>query len=162
MTPFRNEKNSNWEGAFPGTDDGALARQDQAGTVRTRSSPTRTGWPTLLAAAGETDIGEKLKKGHSAGDKKFKGAPGRVQFPALLHGKEEKGPRPGFIYFSDDGDLVRLRYRQLEIRLREQRCQGTVMIWANPSPTCASPKNIQPAPDPFERADITSTPIGTG
>ena len=71
-------------------------------------------------------------------------------------GKEEKGPRPGFIYFSDDGDLVGLRFDNWKFVFAEQRCQGTVMIWAEPFTFLRIPKIFNLRTDPFERADVTS------
>ena len=71
--------------------------------------------PTFLAAAGDPEISEKLKQGHQAGDNHFKVHIDGYDFLPYLTGEEEKGPRPGFIYFSDDGDLVALRYDNWKI-----------------------------------------------
>jgi arylsulfatase len=71
-------------------------------------------------------------------------------------GEEEKSPRPGFIYFSDDGDLVAVRYDNWKLVFAEQRMQGTVQIWAEPFVFLRFPKMFNLRTDPFERADITS------
>ncbi|MFZ0240934.1 MAG: hypothetical protein WAL90_04745, partial [Desulfobacterales bacterium] len=112
--------------------------------------------PTLLAAAGEPDIAAKLKKGHTAGGKRYKVHLDGYNFLPHFTGKEEKGPRPGFIYFSDDGDLVGLRFDNWKFVFAEQRCQGTIMIWAEPFTFLRVPKIFNLRTDPFERADVTS------
>ena len=156
MTPFRNEKNSNWEGAFRVPMMVRWPGKIKAGTVSNEIIAHQDWLPTLLAAAGEPAIGEKLKKGHTAGDKKFKVHLDGYNFLPHFTGKEEKGPRPGFIYFSDDGDLVGLRYDNWKFVFAEQRCHGTVMIWAEPFTHLRIPKIFNLRTDPFERADITS------
>ncbi len=156
MTPFRNEKNSNWEGAFRVPEMVRWPGTIKAGTV-SNDIISHTDWlPTLLAAAGEPDIAEKLKKGHHAGDKTFKVHIDGYNFLPYFLGQEEKGPRPGLIYFSDDGDLVGLRYDNWKFVFAEQRVQGTVMIWAEPFVFLRVPKIFNLRTDPFERADITS------
>jgi len=118
---------------------------------------SHTDWlPTLLAAAGDPDISEKLKKGYQAGDKHFKVHIDGYNFLPYFTGQEEKGPRQGIIYFSDDGDLVGLRYDNWKFVFAEQRVQGTVQIWAEPFVFLRVPKVFNLRTDPFERADITS------
>ncbi|MGA7277082.1 MAG: arylsulfatase [Desulfocapsaceae bacterium] len=156
MTPFRNEKNSNWEGAFRVPMLVRWPGKIKAGTVSNEIIAQQDWLPTILAAAGEPEIGEKLKKGHKVGDKTFKVHLDGYNFLPNLTGEEEKGPRPGFIYFSDDGDLVGLRYDNWKFVFAEQRCVGTVMIWAEPLTFLRIPKFFNLRTDPFERADITS------
>jgi arylsulfatase A-like enzyme len=67
-----------------------------------------------------------------------------------------EGPRPGFVYFSDDGDLVALRFDNFKLVFMEQRCPGTLQIWAEPFVTLRLPKLFNLRTDPFERADVTS------
>jgi arylsulfatase len=156
MTPFRNEKNSNWEGAFRVPKVVRWPGKIEAGTVSNEIIAHQDWLPTLLAAAGEPEIVEKLKQGHQAGDKEFKVHVDGYNFLPYLSGEEEKGPRPGFIYFSDDGDLVALRYDNWKIVFAEQRVQGTVAIWMEPFVVLRFPKIFNLRTDPFERADITS------
>jgi arylsulfatase A-like enzyme len=156
MTPFRNEKNSNWEGAFRVPELVRWPGKIPAGTV-SNEIISHTDWlPTLLAAAGEPQIVEKLKQGHQAGDKQFKVHPDGYNFLPYLTGEAEKGPRNGIIYFSDDGDLVALRYDNWKIVFAEQRVQGTLQVWAEPFVFLRVPKVFNLRTDPFERADITS------
>jgi len=156
MTPFRNEKNSNWEGAFRVPAMVRWPGKIPAGTVSNEIIAHQDLLPTLLAAAGEPDISEKLKAGMEVGDKTFKVYIDGFNFLPHLTGEEEKGPRPGFVYFSDDGDLVSLRYDNWKLVFAEQRMQGTVQIWAEPFVFLRFPKIFNLRTDPFERADITS------
>jgi arylsulfatase A-like enzyme len=112
--------------------------------------------PTFLAAAGDPDIVEKLKAGHQAGDKNFKVHIDGYNLLPHLTGETAQSPRPGFVYFSDDGDLLALRYDNWKIVFMEQRAQGTLQIWAEPFLTLRVPKMFNLRTDPFERADITS------
>ncbi len=156
MTPFRNEKNSNWEGAFRVPAVVRWPGKIPAGTVSNEIVAHQDWLPTLLAAAGEPDIKEKLKAGMKVGDKTFKVHIDGYDFLANFTGKEAKGPRPGFIYFSDDGDMVAVRYDNWKIVFAEQRVQGTVAIWMEPFVFLRFPKLFNLRTDPFERADITS------
>jgi arylsulfatase A-like enzyme len=71
-------------------------------------------------------------------------------------GKADKSPRKEFFYFSDDGDLVGLRYDNWKFVFKEQRCPGTCQIWAEPFVELRVPKIFNLLTDPYERADITS------
>jgi arylsulfatase A-like enzyme len=156
MTPFRNEKNSNWEGAFRVPSLVRWPGKIEAGVVSNEIISHADWLPTLLAAAGEPEIIEKLKQGHQAGDKHFKVHIDGYNFLPNFLGEEEKGPRPGFIYFSDDGDLVALRYDNWKFVFAEQRQQGGLQIWFEPFTFLRIPKVFNLRTDPFERADITS------
>ena len=156
MTPFRNEKNSNWEGAFRVPAVVRWPGKIPADTVSNEIIAHQDWLPTLLAAAGDTEIKEKLKTGHKAGDKEFKVHIDGYNCLPYFTGEEEKSPRPGFIYFSDDGDLVAVRYDNWKLVFAEQRMPGTVQIWAEPFVFLRFPKIFNLRTDPFERADITS------
>ena len=156
MTPFRNEKNSNWEGAFRVPLLVRWPGQIPAGVVSNEIVQHHDWLPTFLAAAGEPDIVEKLKKGHKAGDKTFKNHIDGYNLLPYLTGKEKKSPRQAFIYFSDDGDLVGLRFDNWKMVFMEQRCEGTLRIWAEPFTPLRVPKLFNLRTDPFERADVTS------
>jgi arylsulfatase len=156
MTPFRNEKNSNWEGAFrvpclikwpghikPGTvENGIVSHLDWA--------------PTLLAAAGVPDVKEQLMKGMKVGDTTFKVHLDGYNMLQLLTGQTKESPRKEFFYFNDDGELVALRYDNWKMVFAEQRTPGTLRIWADPFVTLRVPKIFNLRTDPYERADITS------
>ena len=156
MTPFRNEKNSNWEGAFRVPEVVRWPGKIEAGTVSNEIIAHQDWLPTLLAAAGDPDISEKLAAGYQAGDREFKVHIDGYNFLPYLTGEEEKSPRPGFIYFSDDGDLVGLRYDNWKVVFAEQRTRGTLAIWQDPFVFLRFPKIFNLRTDPFERADVTS------
>jgi len=155
-TPFRSEKNTNWEGAFrvpelirwPGT--------IPAGVVSNAIIQHHDWLPTFLAAAGEPDIVDKLKTGHTIGDTTYKVHIDGYNLLPYLTGETEVGPRPGLIYFSDDGDVLALRFDNWKIVFMEQRVQGTLQIWAEPFVALRLPKLFNLRIDPYERADITS------
>lgn len=156
MTPFRNEKNSNWEGAFRVPAVVRWPGKIPAGVVCNEIMAHQDWLPTLLAAAGVTEIGEKLKAGLQIEDRTYKVHIDGYNFLPCLTGEEEKGPRPGIIYFSDDGDLVGIRYDNWKLVFAEQRIPGTVQLWAEPFVFLRFPKIFNLRTDPFERADITS------
>jgi arylsulfatase len=156
MTPFRSEKNTNWEGAFRVPGMVRWPGKIQAGSVSNQMISHLDWLPTILAAAGEPDIKDKLLKGHQAGDKTFKvHLDGYNQLP-FLTGETDRSPRQEFFYFSDDGDLVAMRYDNWKLVFAEQRLQGTMQIWAEPFVSLRIPKMYNLRTDPFEFADITS------
>jgi arylsulfatase len=112
--------------------------------------------PTFLAAAGEPDIVDKLKEGHDAAGKTFNVHIDGYNLLPYLTGEVDESPRKGFIYFSDDGDLVALRFDNWKIVFMEQRSPGTLGVWAEPFTALRVPKLFNLRTDPFERADITS------
>lgn len=156
MTPFRNEKNSNWEGAYrvpamvrwPGHIKPGMVSNDIV---------SHLDWaPTLLAAAGVPDIKERLLKGYQTDNKTYKvHLDGYNQLPYLT-GEAKKGAREEFFYFSDDGDLTGLRYDNWKFVFMEQRATGTFKVWSEPYTALRIPKLFNLRTDPYERADITS------
>jgi arylsulfatase A-like enzyme len=156
MTPFRSEKNTNWEGAFRVPLLVRWPDKIAAGSASNEIVQHHDWLPTFLAAAGEPDIVEECKKGHKAGDKTFKVHIDGYNLLPYLMGKDKKGPRQGFMYFSDDGDLVAMRFDNWKIVFMEQRCPGTMQVWAEPFTVLRVPKLFNLRTDPFERADITS------
>jgi arylsulfatase len=156
MTPFRSEKNTNWEGAFRVPLLMRWPGHIEAGAVSNEIVQHHDWLPTFLAAAGDPHIVEKLRAGHDAGDKHFKVCIDGFNLLPYLTGKEKNSPRDGFIYFSDDGDLVALRYKNWKAVFMEQRSPGTLQVWAEPFTALRIPKIFNLRTDPFERADVTS------
>jgi arylsulfatase len=155
-TPFRSEKNSNWEGAFRVPELIRWPGKIAAGAVSNEIIQHHDWLPTFLAAAGEPAIVDKLKAGHAVGDSTFKVHIDGFNLLPYLSGEVDKSPRQGFVYFSDDGDVLGLRFDNWKIVFMEQRCQGTAQIWAEPFVTLRVPKLFNLRTDPYERADITS------
>jgi arylsulfatase A-like enzyme len=156
MTPFRSEKNTNWEGAFRVPLLVRWTAKVPAGVTSNEIVQHNDWLPTFLAIAGEPNIKDKLLKGHQAAGKTFKVHLDGFNLLPYLTGQEKKSPRHGFIYFDDDGDLVGLRFDNWKIVFMEQRCEGTMRIWAEPFTTLRVPKLFNLRTDPFERADLTS------
>ena len=156
MTPFRSEKDTNWEGAFRIPELIRWPGKIPAGVVSNEIVQHHDWLPTFLAAAGETDIVEKCKRGHKVGVKHFKVHIDGYNLLPYLTGKEKQGPRKGFVYFDDDGNLVALRAGNWKAVFMEQRCPGTLLIWGEPFTTLRIPKLYNLRTDPFERADLTS------
>lgn len=155
-TPFRSEKNTNWEGAFRVPCLIRWPGKIQAGSVSNEMISGLDWMPTLMAAAGEPEIKEKLLKGHQAGSKSFKvHLDGFNQLP-YLSGQQDRGARKQFVYFNDDGDIVALRHENWKMVFEEQRATGTMRIWAEPFTKLRLPKLFDLRSDPYERADITS------
>ena len=103
-----------------------------------------------------TDIVDKLKKGHKIGTTTYKVHIDGYNLLPYLTGEVDKSPRPGLVYFSDDGDVLALRYDNWKVVFMEQRVQGTLQIWFEPFVSLRVPKIFNLRTDPFERADITS------
>jgi arylsulfatase len=156
MTPFRSEKNTNWEGAFRIPELVRWPGKIPAGTISNEIVQHHDWLPTFLAMAGEPDIVEKLKKGHKAGSKTFKLHIDGYNLLPYLTGKEKESPRKGLVYFSDDGDLIALRFKNWKTVFLEQRREGTLLIWGEPFTVLRIPKLYNLRTDPYERADITS------
>jgi arylsulfatase len=155
-TPFRSEKNTNWEGAFRVPQvirwPGKIAERAVSNEIVQHHD-----WlPTFLAAAGEPDIVDKLKAGHTIGEKTYKVHIDGYNLLPYLTGQEDKSPRRGMIYFSDDGDVLAIRAENWKLVFMEQRSPGTLMLWANPFTPLRAPKLFNLRTDPYERADITS------
>jgi arylsulfatase A-like enzyme len=156
MTPFRSEKNTNWEGGFRVPQLVRWPGKIPAGAISNEIVQHHDWLPTFLAMAGEPDIVENLKKGYKAGHKTFKVHIDGYNLLPYLTGKERKTPRQGFFYFDDDGNLAAVRFDNWKIVFLEQRCEGTLRVWAEPFTVLRVPKIYNLRTDPYERADVTS------
>jgi arylsulfatase len=152
ITPFRSEKNTNWEGGFRVP---ALLRwpgRVAPGSVSNEIMSHLDWVPTLMAAVGQENIAASLKQGHRAGGKTFKVHLDGYDFLPYLTGKQNKGPRQEFFYFSDDGVLVATRVGDWKLVFAEQRAQR-FDVWRDPFVTLRIPKLFHLRRDPLERAD---------
>jgi arylsulfatase len=156
MTPFRSEKNSNWEGAFRVPMIVRWPGQIEAGSVSREIVQHHDWLPTFLAIAGEPDIVEKAKKGYQAIGRTYTNHIDGYNLVPYLTGKEKESPRKLFVYISDDGDILGIRYDNWKVVFMEQRCQGTMQIWAEPFTRLRLPKLFNLRTDPYEFADVTS------
>jgi arylsulfatase len=156
MTPFRSEKNTNWEGAFRVPQIVRWPGRIAAGSV-SNAIVSHLDWlPTLLAAAGEPEIKAKLLAGFEAGKTTFKVHLDGHNLLPYLTGATETCPRNEFFYFNDDGDLVALRYDNWKIVFMQQRMPGTLALWGEPFVATRIPYLYNLRTDPYERAEFTS------
>jgi len=156
MTPFRGEKNTNWEGGWRVPAAVRWPGKFKAGTWSNEIMHHMDWLPTFLAAAGEPDVKEKLLTGHSAIGRNFKVHLDGYNFLPTLSGKAEQGPRKEIFYFSDDGDLTALRYQDWKLIFMEQRAEATFQAWIEPFVPLRLPLIENLRRDPYERGMLTS------
>lgn len=151
-TPFHGEKATTWEGGFRVPAAVRWPGKIPAGKV-VNGIVSHMDWaPTLLAAAGETDIKEKLLKGHKAGDKTFKvHLDGYNMLDYFKSGGEGSGPRKEIFYFTDIGEFAAVRYNDLKVHFMIQEAHG-FDVWKNPYTPLGWPSLVNLRSDPFERA----------
>ncbi len=162
MTPFRSEKDTNWEGAFRVPELIRWPGKIPAGVVSNEIVQHHDWLPTFLAAAGDPDIMEKLKAGHTAGKKTFKVHIDGYNLLPYLTGQTDKSPRPGLVYFSDDGDVLRCgsttgKSSSWSSERREHCGSGQSLSWR-----CASPSSSTCAPTRSSGRTSHRTPTTTG
>jgi len=155
-SPFRGEKNTNWEGGYRTPSMVRWPGHIEAGSVSNEIMSTLDWMPTLMAAVGDDKIKEKLKKGYKVGDKTFKVHLDGYNFLPYLTGEVEEGPRNEFFYISDDGDFTAVRYLDWKLIFMEQRATGTLQVWAEPFTALRVPLVFHLRRDPYEFAQITS------
>jgi arylsulfatase len=155
-TPFRGEKDTNYEGGWRVPCAIRWPGVIKPGTVSNELFSHTDMLPTLLAAAGEPDIVEKLKKGHKAGLKFFNVHIDGYNLLPFLKGETKENPRKAFLYWSDDGDLMAIRANQWKVLFMEQRAHG-LAVWQEPFVALRFPKLFNLKSDPFERADEDAT-----
>lgn len=155
-TPFRSEKDTNWEGAFRVPAMVRWPGKIEAGSVCNGIISHLDWFPTLAAMAGAGDVKTDLLKGATYDGKKYNVHLDGYDMTDYLTGKTDKNPRPGFIYFNDDADVVALRYDNWKLVFLEQRCQGTMKLWAEPFTELRVPLLFNLRTDPYEFAQITS------
>ncbi len=156
MTPFRSEKNTNWEGAFRVPCIVRWPGVIKPGTTTNELMGHNDWIPTFASIAGEPDIVNKLLKGYNANGKTYKVHLDGFDQSAFLRGTTTKSARDKFFYTDDDGLLVGLREGDYKYVFAEQRLAGTMGVWAEPFTKLRLQKIFNLYQDPFERADITS------
>ncbi|RZF24097.1 hypothetical protein EVC45_40610 [Paraburkholderia sp. UYCP14C] len=155
ITPFRSEKNTNWEGGWRVPAFVRWPGQITAGTVL-NGMVTHQDWlATLLAAAGVPDNKEKLLTGHKAGEKTYKVHIDGFNLLPYLRAEVSESPREAFFYISDEGDILAIRMKDWKMVLQEQR-STRMQCWAESFVSLRVPKMFNLRRDPFERADENS------
>ena len=155
ITPFRSEKDTNWEGGWRVPTFVRWPGKFKAGTVLNGIVTHQDWFETFLAAAGVPDVKEKLLEGHQAGDKIFKVHLDGYNMLPYLMGEVEESPRHFYFYFSDDAEVIAIRMHDWKMVLMEQRAK-TLALWAEPFVSLRLPKMFHLRRDPFERADQNS------
>ncbi|MHC4740275.1 MAG: arylsulfatase [Planctomycetota bacterium] len=156
MTPFRGEKNTNWEGGWRVPAFVRWPGRIKAGSVSNDIMHHMDWLPTFLAAAGEKDVKGKLLEGYKANGRKYRVHLDGYNFLPYLTGKDDTAPRDEVFYFSDDGDLTALRFRDWKLIFMEQRVEATLKAWFEPFVPLRVPLLFNLRRDPYERATITS------
>jgi arylsulfatase A-like enzyme len=155
ITPFRSEKNTNWEGGWRVPAFFRWPGKFPAGAILNGIVAHQDVLPTLLAAAGEPDIKAKLLQGHQAGSKTFKVHLDGFNMLPYFTGQAAESARNFFFYITDDGQLCALRAGDWKIVFAEQRAKQ-MACWAEPFVSLRLPKLFHLRRDPFERADENS------
>ena len=157
MTPFRGEKNTNWEGGWRVPAMVRWPGRIEAGSVSNQIMHHMDWLPTFLAAAGVPDVKEQLMTdGVEAIGREYRVHLDGYNFLPYLTGEAEAAPRREVLYFSDDGDLTALRYADWKLVFMEQRIAATLEAWANPFTPLRVPLMFNLRRDPYERAQLTS------
>jgi arylsulfatase len=154
-TPFRGQKDTNWEGAWRVPCFIRWPGKIQAGSVLNGIVSHQDMLPTLLAAAGDTEISQKLLNGHTVGNKTFKVHVDGLNMIPYLTGQAKESPRKSFFYMSDDGDVMALRHGDWKFVLAEQRA-NRMRVWSEPLVKLRVPMMFNLRRDPFERAEYNS------
>ena len=154
-TPFRSQKDTNWEGAWRVPCFMRWPGKIKAGTVLNGIVSHQDMLPTLLAMAGEPDIKQKLLDGYKAGDKNFNVCIDGFNLIPYLTGEAKESPRDFFFYVSDDGDIMALRTGDYKLTFALQESHQ-MNVWADPFKKLRVPHMFNLRRDPFERADFNS------
>ena len=156
MTPFRGEKNTNWEGGWRVPSMVRWPGHIKPGTVSNEIMHHMDWMPTFAAAAGNENLKKELLAGKEVNGKTFKNHLDGYYFLPYLTGKAESGPRKEIFYFSDDGDMSALRYQDWKIIFLEQRAEATFQAWREPFVPLRAPLIVNLRRDPYERGMVTS------
>src|SRR3954469_17171392 len=155
ITPFRSEKNTNWDGGWRVPVFVRWPARIKPGLVLNDIASHQDWLPTFLAAAGEADTKEKLLKGHKVADRTYKVHIDGYNLLPYLTGAAKESPRKFFFYISDDGEILAVRMGDWKLVLMEQRARQ-LMCWFEPFVKLRAPKMFNLRRDPFERADENS------
>ncbi|UEM24696.1 arylsulfatase (plasmid) [Skermanella mucosa] len=151
-TPFRGEKNTQWEGGYRVPTLIRWPGVIEPGTIHNDVFSHEDMLPTLVAAAGNPNIKEELLRGYSAIGRDYKVHLDGYNLLPYLRGEVREAPRKEFLYWTDGGDLAALRYDQWKLHFLEQRAEG-FDVWQEPFVQLRVPKLFTLRGDPFERAD---------
>ena len=155
-SPFRGEKNTNWEGGWRTPCMIRWPGQIEAGSISNEIVSGMDWMPTFLAAAGNENVKEELLIGKTINGKTFRVHLDGYNILPHLKGESKESGRHELFYFSDDGDLTAVRYDDWKMIFMEQRAPGTLRVWAEPFTPLRVPLIFNLRRDPYEFAQITS------
>ncbi|WP_103871366.1 arylsulfatase [Bosea lathyri] len=158
-TPFRSEKDTNWEGAFRVPAMIRWPGQVKPGEINNGIVSGLDWFPTLLAAAGDKDVKERLLKGWQPQGNAvtFRNHLDGFNQLDFITGKTDKSARNEYFYFNDDGGLVAMRQGNFKFVFEKQDQQGQMDIWAHPFTPLRVPKMFNLRMDPYEHAEISGS-----
>ena len=154
-TPFRSQKDTNWEGGWRVPAFLRWPGKIKAGSVFNGIGSHIDMFPTLLAAAGDPDVTKKLLNGCTVGGKTYKVHLDGYNMIPYVTGEAKESPRNAIMYFSDDGEVMAVRVGDYKFNLAVQRATR-MMQWAEPMVKLRLPLIFNLRRDPFERADFNS------
>jgi arylsulfatase len=154
-TPFRSQKDTNWEGGWRVPAFIRWPGKIKPGTVLNDIVTHQDMLPTLLSIAGDPDVKNKLLKGYKVGDKTFKVHIDGYDMVPYITGQVEKSPRSSFFYMSDDGDVMAVRLGDYKLVLAQQTAHQ-MRVWMQPLEKLRVPLMFNLRRDPFERANENS------
>ena len=155
-TPFRGEKNTNWEGGWRVPAMVRWPGHIEEGSISNEIMHHMDWLPTFTAAAGNDHVKEDLLKGFNSIGREYKVHLDGYNFLPFLTGQSGEAPRHEIFYFSDDGDLTAFRYDDWKLIFMEQQTEGTFRVWMEPFVPLRVPLILNLRRDPYERAPITS------
>ena len=154
-TPFRGEKATNWEGGFRVPTLIKWPGVIKPGTIINDMCAHEDLLPTFAAAAGEADVVKKALTGYQANGKNFKVHLDGYNLMPFLKGEVKETPRKEFIYWSDDGDLMAIRYERWKVAFLEQHAEVSAQlpigVWQGQFTKLRLPNLYDLRSDPFER-----------
>jgi arylsulfatase len=154
-TPFRSEKNSNWEGAYRVPAFVRWPGKFPAGTTLNGIVAHEDWLPTLAAAAGAPDIKDKLKEGVELNGRKYRNYIDGYNQLGYLSGESKESPRKEFFFVNDDGQVVAIRYGDWKAVFLENRGRA-FEVWREPFVELRVPLLFNLRRDPFEKAQHNS------
>jgi arylsulfatase len=154
-TPFRSQKDTNWEGGWRVPAFIRWPGKIKPGTVLNGIVSHQDMLPTLLAIAGDPDVVQKCLTGYKVGNKTFKVHLDGFNMIPYLTGQVKESPRSTFFYMSDDGDVMAVRHNDWKFVLGEQQAHQ-MRVWMEPLNKLRVPLMFNLRRDPFERAQHNS------
>ncbi|MCB0974876.1 MAG: arylsulfatase [Actinobacteria bacterium] len=155
-TPFRSEKNTNWEGAFRVPCVARFPGRFQENEVLNGIFSLTDWMVTLAAIGGDETVKERLREGATLDGRDFRVHIDGFDQRKYLAGQVDESARDLFVYINDDGQCVGIRWDNWKAVFMEQDVRGTYAVWVMPFVMLRMPKLFNLRTDPFERADITS------